>query len=46
VRFAADGSGIGKVATAGEVAINSRTRALELANYDNAPARLLEVRRQ
>jgi hypothetical protein len=46
IRFAADGTGVGKVATADKLAVNARTGAIELANYDAQPARLIDVRPQ
>jgi hypothetical protein len=44
IRFTADGTGVGKVAPAVNVAYNRKTNALEAANYDTLPVRLIEVK--
>ena len=44
IRFAADGTGVGKVAAGAEIAYNAKTRTIEVGNYDARPARLIEVR--
>jgi hypothetical protein len=44
VRFATDGTGVGKVAAAGRLAYNKETHSIEAANYDSLPARLLEMK--
>jgi hypothetical protein len=44
IRFAKDGIGIGKVAPATALALNASTKAIEVANFETRPARLLDVR--
>ena len=44
IRFAADGTGVGKVASGVSVAYNKKTNTIEAANYDKLPARLIEVK--
>jgi hypothetical protein len=44
IRFNADGTGIGKVAPAVNVAYNKKTSTIEAANYDALPVRLIEVK--
>jgi hypothetical protein len=44
IRFNAEGTGIGKVAPAISVAFNKKTNAIEAANYDTLPVRLIEVK--
>jgi hypothetical protein len=43
IRFGPDGTGVGKVATAGDVVFNRKKKILELKNYDKKPARLISV---
>jgi len=43
IRFGPDGTGVGKVAAAGDVVYNPKTKMLELRNYDTKPARLVKV---
>lgn len=43
IRFGPDGTGVGKVAAAGDVVYNPKTKALELKNYDTKPVRLVKV---
>jgi hypothetical protein len=44
IRFAADGTGVGKVASDTNVAFNKKTNIIEAANYDKLPVRLIEVK--
>jgi hypothetical protein len=44
IRFGPDGTGVGKVATAGDVVYNPQTKTLELKDYDTKPARLVNVK--
>jgi hypothetical protein len=44
IRFGPDGTGIGKVAAAGDVVYNAKTKTLELKDYDTKPARIVNVR--
>ena len=44
IRFAADGTGIGKVAMGTDLTLNKKTGTIEVSNYAARPARLLEVR--
>lgn len=44
IRFDANGTGIGKVASAVNVAFNKKTNTIEAANYDTLPVRLIEVK--
>jgi hypothetical protein len=44
IRFAADGTGIGKVGESGRIAFNEKTQTLEVADYASAPSRLVDVR--
>jgi hypothetical protein len=43
IRFGPDGTGVGKVAAAGDVVYNPKTKALELKDYDTKPLRLVHV---
>jgi hypothetical protein len=43
IRFGPDGSGVGKVAAAGDVVYNPETKMLELKDYDVKPVRLTHV---
>jgi hypothetical protein len=43
IRFGRDGTGVGKVAAAGDVIYNPKTKALELRDYDTKPIRLVNV---
>jgi hypothetical protein len=43
IRFDAKGKGIGKVGPASQVTYNTKTRTLELGNYDKAPSDLIDV---
>ena len=43
VRFDANGKGIGKVGPASQLTYNTKTRTLELGNYDKAPSDLIDV---
>jgi hypothetical protein len=43
IRFGPDGTGVGKVAAAGDVVYNRKTKILELKDYDKRPARLVNV---
>jgi hypothetical protein len=43
IRFGPDGTGIGKVATAGMLTYNTATRTIELANFGMQPVRLTDV---
>jgi hypothetical protein len=44
VRFAADGTGIGKVAAASKVTDNKQTKTIEADGYDGLPPGLIEVK--
>ncbi len=44
IRFGPDGTGVGKVAAAGDVVYNPKTKALELRDYGKKPARLVNVK--
>jgi hypothetical protein len=44
IRFGPDGTGVGKVAAAGDVVYNPRTKSLELKGFDTKPARLVDVK--
>lgn len=44
IRFGADGTGIGKVAPAGAINFNAKTRMLEAANFEALPVALRAVR--
>jgi hypothetical protein len=44
VRFGADGKGVGKFATAANVAYDKDTKAIEVTNFDAQPVRLMNVR--
>jgi hypothetical protein len=44
IRFGPDGTGVGKVAAAGDVVYNPETKGLELKDYDTKPARLINVK--
>jgi hypothetical protein len=44
IRFGSDGKGIGKVASAANVALNTATKLLEVQNYTAQPVRLTQVR--
>ena len=44
IRFAPDGTGVGKMADATSVVYNPATRAIEVKDYAAAPARLLQVK--
>ena len=44
IRFGPDGTGVGKVAAAGDVVYNPETKILELKDYDTKPARLINVK--
>ena len=46
IRFGPDGKGIGKVATAGMLTYNKKTKTIELANYGKQPVRLIDVTSQ
>jgi hypothetical protein len=43
IRFGPDGTGVGKVAAAGDVVYNPKTKMLELKDYDTKPVRLINV---
>jgi hypothetical protein len=43
IRFGPDGTGVGKVAAAGDVVYNRKKKILELKDYDKKPARLVNV---
>ena len=43
IRFGPDGTGVGKVAAAGDVVYNPETKILELKDYDTKPVRLINV---
>src|SRR6266542_6588613 len=44
IRFGPDGTGVGKVAAAGDVVYNPETKILELRDYDTKPVRLISVK--
>ncbi len=44
IRFGPDGTGVGKVAAAGDVVYNPKTKILELKDYDKKPVRLINVK--
>ena len=44
IRFGPDGTGVGKVAAAGDVVYNPETKSLELKDYDKQPVRLVNVK--
>jgi len=44
IRFGPDGTGVGKIATAGDVVYNPETRLLELKDYEAKPVRLVGVK--
>ena len=44
IRFAPDGTGVGKVAAAGDVVYNPETKVLELKDYETKPVRLVNVK--
>jgi hypothetical protein len=44
IRFGPDGTGVGKVAAAGDVVYNPETKILELRDYDTRPVRLVNVK--
>jgi hypothetical protein len=44
IRFGPDGTGVGKVAAAGDVVYNRKTKALELKDYGTKPVRLVNVK--
>lgn len=44
IRFGPDGAGVGKIATAADVAFSAATSDLEMKNYATRPARLVGVR--
>jgi len=44
IRFAEDGTGIGKVASAASVTYNKKTNTFEAANFDTLPVRLIQVK--
>jgi hypothetical protein len=44
IRFGPDGTGVGKIASAGDVVYNPETKSLELKNYRSKPARLVNVK--
>jgi hypothetical protein len=44
IRFGPDGTGVGKVAAAGDVVYNPDTKILELKDYDKKPVRLVNVK--
>ena len=44
IRFGPDGTGVGKVAAAGDVVYNPETNILELKDYETKPVRLVNVR--
>jgi hypothetical protein len=43
IRFGPDGTGVAKVAAAGDVVYNPETKILELKDYDTKPVRLINV---
>jgi hypothetical protein len=44
IRLGPDGTGVGKIAAAGDVVYNPKTKVLELKDYDKKPARLINVK--
>lgn len=44
IRFGPDGTGVGKVAAAGDVVYNPETKTLELKDYEAKPVRLVHVK--
>jgi hypothetical protein len=44
IRFGPDGTGVGKVAAAGDVVFNRETKILELKDYDAKPIRLINLK--
>jgi hypothetical protein len=44
IRFGPDGTGVGKVAAAGDVGFDPATKVFELKNYATRPARLVDVK--
>jgi hypothetical protein len=44
IRFGPDGTGVGKVAAAGDVVYNPETKILELKDYETKPVRLVNVK--
>jgi hypothetical protein len=44
IRLGPDGTGVGKVARAGNVAYNKEAKVIEVSNYSKAPAQLTEVK--
>ena len=44
IRLGPDGTGVGKIAAAGDVVYNPKTKSLELKDYDKRPARLIDVK--
>src|SRR3954471_2396874 len=44
IRFGPDGTGVGKIAAAGDVVYNPETKTLELRDYDKKPARIVNVK--
>jgi hypothetical protein len=44
IRFGPDGTGVAKVAGAGDVAFNPATKVFEVKNYATQPVRLVDVR--
>jgi len=44
IRFGPDGTGVGKVAAAGDVVYNPETKILELKDYETRPVRLVNVK--
>jgi hypothetical protein len=44
IRFGPDGTGVGKVAAAGDVVYNPETKILELKDYQTKPARIVNVK--
>jgi hypothetical protein len=43
IRFGPDGKGVGKLAAAGDVVYNPKTKIIELKDYDKKPVRLVNV---
>jgi hypothetical protein len=44
IRLGPDGKGVGKIAAAGDVVYNPKTKTLELKDYAKKPARLIDVK--
>jgi len=44
IRFTAEGTGVGKVASDTNVAFNQKTNTIEATNFDMLPVRLIEVK--